>query len=179
MPGQHDRMSRVKMMSSRALAARVKRYHTWPTHHQQTVAEHSARVATLYVEVFGLPRAEVLYRILHHDSGEFFAGDSPFPVKRKYPQLQRGVEEAEAEGLRLLGVFLPDLAAHEVRRVKVADLLEMHEFGVVELSMGNRYAEPIVRDTWTATLDYAQQSMPLEDSARVIEWMSINGVELT
>jgi 5'-deoxynucleotidase YfbR-like HD superfamily hydrolase len=172
-------LTRDGMMTSRALAARVKRYHTWPTHHQQTVAEHCARVGTLYVEVFGLPRAEVLYRILHHDSGEFFAGDPPFPVKRKYPQMQRGHAEAEAEGLRTLGVELPDLAAHEVRRVKVADLLEMHEFGVVELSMGNRYAEPIVRDTWTATQSYARENLPREDVVKINDWMAINGVELT
>lgn len=173
------RLTREDMMSSRALAARVKRYHTWPVLHTQTVAEHSARVGTLYVEVFGLPRAEVLYHILHHDSGEFYAGDPPFPVKRKFPSLQRGHAEAEAEGYRVLDVMLPDLAAFEARRVKVADLLEMHEFGVVEMTMGNRYAEPIVRDTYAAAQDYADKNMPHEDFVRVATWMNTNGVRLT
>lgn len=169
---------RGDVMSSRALAARVKRYHTWPVHHQQTVAEHSARVATIYVEMFGLPRAEVLYYVLHHDSGEFYAGDPPFPVKRKFPHLQRGHAEAEAEGYRVLDVVLPDLAAFEMRRAKVADLAEMHEFGVVELTMGNKYAEPIVRDTWHAVQDFAKAEFKSDDIVRVANWMKNNGWEI-
>jgi 5'-deoxynucleotidase YfbR-like HD superfamily hydrolase len=175
MQEQLEKMTRAQMMTSRALAARVKRYHSWPTHHQQTVGEHSARVATIYVEVFGLPRAEVLYRILHHDSGELFAGDPPFPVKQKYPHYKRGHSDAEEEGLRQLSVELPELAEWELWRVKVADLLEMHEFGVVEMDMGNRYAEPIVCDTRQAARTTAHDKLQPDDFSATDRWLNKYG----
>jgi 5'-deoxynucleotidase YfbR-like HD superfamily hydrolase len=174
-----DQLSRDNVMTSRALAARVRRYHTWPVLHVQTVAEHSARVATLYVEIFGLPRAEVLYYILHHDSGEFTAGDPPFPVKKNFPDLKKGHDCAEAWGLSRLGVLLPDLAVWEKHRVKVADLLEMHEFGVVELTMGNQYADPIVRDTLFAALKVAHETLEPDAAQAVRRWTQTNGVELS
>ena len=170
-------MLRDDVMSSRQLAGRVRRYHTWPVLHRQTVGEHSARVATLYVELFGLPRAEVLYHVLHHDSGELTAGDPPFPVKKLHPLYKEGHAAAEADGLRSLGVELPDLASFEQHRVKVCDLLEMHEFGAAELTMGNKYAEPIVRDTWDAVQKYADTSLNHEDSMKVGTWMRDNGVK--
>lgn len=173
---QHrELMFREDMMSSRQLAGRVKRYHTWPVHHLQTVGEHSARVATLYVELFGIPRAEVLYYILHHDSGEFSAGDPPFPVKQIFPEYKRGHVAAEKMGLDKLGVELPDLAQFETNRVKVADLAEMHEFGVVEMTMGNKYAEPIVRDTWVAVHEAADRGLEPDFAQTVRRWMNANG----
>ena len=172
-------LTRQTMLTSRALAARVRRYHTWPVLHTQTVGEHSARVGTIYVEIFGLPRAEVLYYILHHDSGELHAGDLPYPIKVKYPALRESYEQAETEGFYRLKVYLPELAPHEERRIKIADLAEMHEFGVVEYNMGNKYAEPIVRDTWKAVHDLARDTLDHDAGQLTVKWMSENGWEMT
>jgi 5'-deoxynucleotidase YfbR-like HD superfamily hydrolase len=140
--------------------------------HPQTVGEHSARVATLYVEIFGLPRAEVLYYILHHDSGELTAGDTPFPAKQLSPGFKKEYEKVEALGYERLGVVLPDLADWEFRRVKVADLMEMWETGWHEMRLGNGYARPIVDDTAEAAFNVVSA----EDAPKLNEWFQINGV---
>ena len=152
---------RDKIYSSGALAGRLKRYHGWPTLRTQTVGEHSARVANIYVEIFGLPRAEVLYYALNHDAGELFAGDIPFGGKDKVPGLRAAINEAEAEGLKLLSITLPELTAEETRRVKIADLLEMWEFGHLEELMGNRLAAPITDATRTSAIVNAKGDYPL------------------
>jgi 5'-deoxynucleotidase YfbR-like HD superfamily hydrolase len=150
-------MNRDQVYSSRALAGLVKRYSTWPMLRQQTVAEHCWRVACIYVEIFGLPRAQVLYFCLHHDSGELWAGDLPFLIKKSNPILHQAMIEAEANGLMKLDIKLPDLTDLEKVRVKLADLLEMHETGMIEFKMGNKFAEPIVKDTLEAARSLAME----------------------
>ncbi len=150
MPGLRDRIYR-----SQALAGRTKRYACWPTLHNQTVGEHSARVANIYVDIFGLPRAEVLYYALNHDAGELFAGDIPFGGKDAVPGLRVAANTAEAIGLELLAIQLPKLTDEEYARVKVADLLEIHEMGRLEELMGNRLAQPITEATLKAALQKA------------------------
>jgi Predicted hydrolases of HD superfamily len=125
----------------------VKRYHAWPTTTQQTVAHHSWRVATLLVEIFGMPRAEVLYFALWHDGGELFAGDVPYQVKVSVPGMSEMMDAAERRGLEMLGIQLPELIPMERAQVKIADIMEMHEFGQMEVTMGNQYGKPVMYDT--------------------------------
>lgn len=150
-------MRREAIHRSVLLAGRTTRYHTWPMIHKPSVAEHCWRVATLYVEVFGLPRAEVLYYCLHHDSGEQLAGDIPFLAKDVVPGLREFHGEAEEEGLRRLGVTLPELTEDERIKVKICDLLEMHEVGKLEVNMGNQCARCIASDTLALALEVAQK----------------------
>jgi 5'-deoxynucleotidase YfbR-like HD superfamily hydrolase len=140
-------MLREEIYKSRYLAGQVKRYSTWPTIRQPTVAEHCWRVCCIYVELFDLPRACVFYYMLHHDSGEMWAGDIPFMVKDQTPGLRDAMNSSEAEGLRKLDLVLPDLHPLEKVKVKISDILEMCEFGMAEWNMGNRYAIPIAIDT--------------------------------
>jgi 5'-deoxynucleotidase YfbR-like HD superfamily hydrolase len=135
--GQAPKHSHV--MRSIAMAGRVKRYHTWPTLQEQSVAAHSWRVATIYIQLFGLPRAEVLEYLLFHDCGELFAGDTPFYVKRCRPGLKTASDEASEHGLAVLGIALPELTSVEKGQVRCADLLEMYEMGAIESRMGNFY----------------------------------------
>jgi 5'-deoxynucleotidase YfbR-like HD superfamily hydrolase len=148
-------VTREQVYTATALAGGVKRYSTWPTITQQTVSQHCWRVACLYVEIFGMPRAEVLYYCLHHDSGELWAGDIPFMVKDKTPGLREASQKAEQEGFQRLGITLPELTDEEKAQVKIIDILEMHEFGCHELKLGNTYAQPIINDTREAALDLA------------------------
>jgi 5'-deoxynucleotidase YfbR-like HD superfamily hydrolase len=165
-------MNRDKVYASRALAGRIKRYSTWPMLHQQTVGEHSARVANLFVEIFGMPRPEVLYYCLNHDAGELWAGDLPFGVKQHVPGLKEAMRVAEAIGLKKLDIMLPDLTELECAQVKVCDLLEMFECGIIEMNMGNKYAEPIKHDTM-----YAAQKIANDHcfSEKVNKWLIRNG----
>jgi 5'-deoxynucleotidase YfbR-like HD superfamily hydrolase len=164
-------MIREHIYTSSYLAGLVKRYSTWPMIRQQTVAEHCWRVAGIYVELFTLPRAEVLYYCLHHDSGELWAGDLPFLIKKSNPMLQSAMIEAETNGLRMLGIELPDITDYERTRVKIADLLEMHETGLIEYNMGNKFAEPIIKDTLKAAIELAGDH---KVNAQIARWVSQN-----
>jgi 5'-deoxynucleotidase YfbR-like HD superfamily hydrolase len=140
-------VNREQMKRSVYLAGKVTRYHAWPTLNIQTIADHSWRVATLVVEVFGMPRAEVFIYALYHDCGEMFSGDLPFMVKTAVPGLADAMKTAEAYGLDQLGVKLPELSPLERAQVKIADLLEMHEFGALEVEMGNQFGAAVRDDT--------------------------------
>ena len=131
-------------------AGRVRRYHTWAVHHQQTVGEHSWQVARVYTAIFGVPTAEVAHYVAHHDSAELIVGDPPFPVKATTPALKAAYDSLEWIAVQELGLKLPQLDERERRRVKVCDLVEMMEFGMCELEMGNRHAAAIVRNTGAA-----------------------------
>lgn len=165
-------MNREQIYRNAYLAGKVKRYHTWSMIQQQTVAEHCWRVATLFVEIFGLPRAEILYYCLHHDSGELWAGDIPFGIKKLVPDLKTTMAYAEETGLIQLGIHLPELTKEELTQVKICDLLEMHETGKHEVTLGNMYAEPIMHDTMNAALTLARESCM---SHHVEEWLVKEG----
>jgi 5'-deoxynucleotidase YfbR-like HD superfamily hydrolase len=164
--GEEKEVRRDDVLSSRAMAVRVKRYHTWRTIQTQTVGEHCCRVAQIYCELWGLPRAEVLYYALHHDSGELLSGDVPFLAKSESAQLKEGCRAVEKKGLERLRVELPLLTMDEQRRMKIADLMEMYEFGHVDWTMGNAYAEPIERDTMSEAILVAT----VEEIEVIREW---------
>jgi 5'-deoxynucleotidase YfbR-like HD superfamily hydrolase len=139
---------------------------------EQTVGHHCWRVACIFVEIFGLPRAEVLYYCLHHDSGEQYAGDIPFGVKKLVPGLKQAMDKAESIGLKHLDLKLPKLTEEERIQVKICDLLEMHETGEHELNMGNKYAFPIIHDTMYEAQRLAKESCM---SDHVNDWLSKRG----
>ena len=165
-------INRHEIYHSPYLAGCVKRYSTWPMIREQTVGQHCWRVASIYVEIFGLPRAEVLYYCLHHDSGELWAGDIPFGVKLQVTGLKESMDNAEAIGLRMLGIKLPELTQEESIMVKISDLLEMHETGEHEMNLGNKYAEAVVLDTMRAAQKLADESCMIE---RVNKWLRDRG----
>jgi hypothetical protein len=165
-------ITREQVYMSRHLAGRVKRYHTWMMLNEQTVAEHCWNVASIFVEIFGMPSAEVLYFCLHHDSGELWAGDLPFGIKQKTNGLGEKMKEVEAIGLQMLEIKLPELTSIEYIQVKICDLLEMNETGRLELNLGNSYAEPIIRDTLKAAQGLAAEHGL---STLVNNWLLKNG----
>jgi 5'-deoxynucleotidase YfbR-like HD superfamily hydrolase len=136
-------MEHDKMMANRGLASRIKRYHTIPTIHQETVGEHSHRVCTLYLQLFGTPRVEILEYILYHDMGELSAGDLPFNAKRDVPEMKHFMDRAEEVGLRRLNIQIPYLNVEEHARVKLCDMLQMLEFARIEIAMGNQFARSV------------------------------------
>lgn len=146
-----------------AMAGRVQRWHTWATIAKQSVGEHCWRVATIYCQVFGIPRGAVLYVILHHDSGELTSGDVPFGSKR-LPGVREAVNVAEREGYRRQGLVLPPLEPEESVRLKLCDLLEMMEFSTIEVLMGNRFCEGPLRSCARA-IAALLESHPAEASA--------------
>ena len=143
-------VSHDEVIRSVAMAGRVSRYSTWPTIRQQSVGEHTHRVCMLYLKLFGIPRAEVLVYILQHDLGELFAGDAPFYAKRRVPALKEASDLAEKEGLKHLGLIQPKITEEEWKQFKIADLLEMYEFGQIEYRMGNQYGDIVSQNIMKA-----------------------------
>lgn len=132
------------MRKNLGLAGRVKRFHTHPCLNEQSIAEHSHRIATLYIELFGLPRAEVLAYILWHDLGEWYSGDTPFTAKRENQDLKDAVNSAEKKGLETLGITMPELKNDEWARFKICDMLEMEETSLFEYFQGNKFATAVI-----------------------------------
>lgn len=161
-------MTREEVYATRPLANRVKRYACWPTIYQQTVGEHSCRVAQIYVEIFGLPRAEVLYYAIWHDGGEQTAGDPPFPIKTIVPEYKAAHAAAERIGFIRLGLELPELTPLEKVRLRICDLLEMWEFGSIEVKLGNQYGAPVAQ----ATLASARTCATETDLEQLDNWVN-------
>lgn len=151
-------MNRLSITTSQRLAGSVLRYHTWPTLQQQTVADHSFHVLRIYAAMFGPPPEEVTWYILWHDLGEIATGDIPFPVKSQNWELKDTLDNLERDACESMGKPETGLLTDHTqrRRIKICDLIEMHEFGRVEVAMGNTLAQPVVDDTYQAALDMAE-----------------------
>jgi 5'-deoxynucleotidase YfbR-like HD superfamily hydrolase len=116
---------------------RVHRWSVVNTTRQQTVAEHSHRVAVIAKYLAGkmemagrtVPLVDVLWYAISHDESEALSGDIPTPMKRMVP----GIADEED---RMAPPPRVDLIASLV--VKTADILEAALFLSEELHMGNR-----------------------------------------
>lgn len=145
-------MTRDDVMTSPRMAGMVRRYHTFPTIQTQTVAEHSWRVAMIYIEIIGNAEAHIYQYILEHDLPELHTGDIPFHVKNRYPEIRDVLKmpEQHAKEALTLNTFL--LTPLQKDCIKLCDLLEMFEFGLVERALGSKFAEPIITATkWEAS----------------------------
>lgn len=138
------RFTRNAVCKDSRMAGLVRRYHTWPVHHTQTVAEHTWQVMRLWCETFGNPRSEVWYYLLIHDLGEVTTGDLPYPIKLNNPKLKAEMDRLELDALNNMG--FPDprrvLTEEEYAQFKFCDLLECAEYAQREVRMGNRFCEP-------------------------------------
>lgn len=124
----------------------VERYHTWPTHRTQTVAEHTWQVLRIWDRLFGPPDERDFRYIMYHDSGELWTGDLPFPVKRRYPALAGIVDDIEDQALQAMRVDYREPNPGWKTKMKLCDMIEMWETGRHEVALGNSYARPIVSD---------------------------------
>lgn len=119
------------------------RYHSWATHRKQSNGEHSAQIARILLTVWpDCPRRMIVHCITH-DIGEM-AGDVQYPYKKRVPGLKENMDAAEqlvrSEMRRVFGLP-PDLQLtdYEQRVFKFCEFLEMWEFGLREVNMGNAY----------------------------------------
>jgi hypothetical protein len=126
-------------------AGGVERYHTWPMIHKQRVDAHSWQVMRLYRELFGWARPAVWEFMLLHDVAEIQVGDVPSYIKFNDEPLKAALGRAEIEAMDRAGVKLPELTELEFAQFKLCDILDRWEYALVEFTMGNRHAEPIMR----------------------------------
>lgn len=170
-------MDRNSIVSSPRMAGGVLRYHTWPTLQQQTVADHTFHVLRIYMALWGSPSSAVTEYIIRHDLGEIGTGDLPFPVKRENHKLKTIMDDLEGRTLESMGYDeAVVLDSDTLRRIKICDLLEMYEFGIIERSMGNRLATPIINDTFVGVLSLLSDD---SERARVHTYLESSVGELT
>jgi 5'-deoxynucleotidase YfbR-like HD superfamily hydrolase len=124
-------------------------------------------VALIYETIFGQPTAEVERYIRLHDVAELVVGDPPFPIKAQNPDLKAVYDRIEPDALKRMGLTLPELDVCERNRVKIADLLEMFTYGLVEVEMGNRLAQAVVDRTSDAALRLAEGKLTGDDHRAV------------
>lgn len=142
-------------------AGLIQRYHMWPVLRRQTVAEHTWHLMRIYRELFGTPPVNVWEYILYHDVDEMGTGDVPYQVKRSNPQLADLLREAGERWMDRVGLPHTLLAEAQREKVKLADLIEMAEYGVDEYMSGNRLAWPIVLSTFEDVCRRTRQSTKL------------------
>lgn len=126
----------------------VTRYHTWPRIKEQTVAEHSWNVQRILLSIYPEAPRHLIVHAMVHDLGEVYTGDIPFPVKLRNPELKKIMDDMETSAhLRMCftwGVPAPiQLSELDKKIFKCADYIEMWEWAMDELSLGNRMAEPV------------------------------------
>lgn len=143
-------------------AGLVKRYHTWETLMVQSVAEHSWQVMRILLAIYpGAPR-HMLIHCMTHDIGETVAGDMPFPIKLLYPELRRVCDESEFMAHTTMSnmwnvpypVTLSDL---EKSIFKLAEFMEMWEYGLHEVELGNHIAKLICTRTQPGIVKYLKE----------------------
>lgn len=128
----------------------VRRYHTWAVHRDQSVGEHTWQVLRLLLTVWPDAPRNVIIHTLMHDAGEM-SGDIQYPFKVMFTELRAGSDKAEeyvkAQQRKVFGA--PE-AKHpptqfEKTVIKLCDNLEMWEFGMREVNMGNLYGRIVVQ----------------------------------
>lgn len=131
----------ARQLSGVERSARVKRYHTEPTLHTQTVGEHTYGVMWLVLLIEPGASRELLVAALGHDTPEFASGDVPGPSKRD-PVVKAAFDAVEAATMERLQLETPLLTDYEAKVLKLADNLEGLMFCVSELRRGNRDITP-------------------------------------
>lgn len=126
-------------------AFQIRRYHTWGVHRQQSVGEHTAQVMRIMVTIDAeLSSQKLLTYALLHDVGEM-AGDVPWPGKRRFPEVKSSMDKAEEHVRSEMTAHwgqprLPALTAVERHFFKMCESIEMWEYALQEVNLGNRYA---------------------------------------
>jgi 5'-deoxynucleotidase YfbR-like HD superfamily hydrolase len=126
------------------LAGQIKRYHNWPTIGTQTIAEHTWNMLRIYMCVTESINPAVVYFITFHDIGEHESGDMPYPIKKNNPDLKEIMDRIEWESLarqfEYWGNTLSMAISKEDRQfVKQIEMMEMAEFGMDQLCLGNNH----------------------------------------
>lgn len=138
-------------------ALQVTRYHTWPRLREQSVGEHSMQVMRILLAIWPDCSRELLMHCLVHDIGETVSGDPPYPVKRDNPVLKAECDRIERSAHLSMcipwGLPAPQALTEVERAVfKLAEFIEMWEWGLHEIRLGNDYAV-LVRDRCREAMD--------------------------
>lgn len=135
----------------------VKRFHTWPTIGDQTVAAHTWGVLAIILAIEPNASGALLRRAIYHDLAEYDTGDVPSSAKWASMELKKMMDKVE-DHFNHLHNFPGDETLTDLEKdiLKMADLMEMLWFCYEQYMIGNRglivvYArvvEAIAKRTW-------------------------------
>lgn len=168
-------MQDTAILTNPYFAGRIKRYHAWPTLYTQVIGEHTWQVMRIWFAIWGPMPPEVSTHLLFHDAPELSSGDIPFIAKRDAPAIRAPLDQLEALGCERMGIPNPNevgLKGMDRVRFKVCDNIEMLEFALVEMAMGNNLAQPIVNNCFTALREKQIPELGIEDVVKVGEYIA-------
>jgi 5'-deoxynucleotidase YfbR-like HD superfamily hydrolase len=127
------------------LSGQIQRYHTWPTIGKQTIAEHCWQIMRIYCSVVDKLDPHMVMHAMFHDIGETFTGDLPYPVKSENHDLKNQLdyleEKSRLQQLEYWNAFKQIFLSEEDRILfKQIELVEMAEFGMDQMCLGNNHA---------------------------------------
>lgn len=157
------------------LAGEVIRYHTWPHIRQQSVGEHSWQVCRILLAIAPEHCGVLLPHAVVHDIGEIGTGDVPYPVKANNAELGRMFDELEhATADEICAMWMLPTPIREWDKTlrwtfKLAEFIEMWEWGLEELYRGNEFARKVA-DRCIAVVDrmiLASEDMAVSQRATI------------
>ena len=139
------------------LGGSVKRFHTWRTVGEQTVAAHSWGVLAIILAIEPEASAALLRRAVYHDLAEYDTGDIPSTAKWASPELKTLLDRLEDRFNHIYN-FPGDETLTPVERdiLKLADWIEMLWYSYEQAMLGNsamkvvyvRVCEAISKRAW-------------------------------
>lgn len=165
-------------------ASHVTRYHSVPTLHRTSIAEHTFNVLNLVLFLTkGEAGPDLIKAALHHDIAEITTGDIPAPVKRN-SAIKYHLNEIELEVHHEYDFLHPenDLEEHDRQILKLADCYEGLFYTMEEYDMGNRLIQ-LVLMRWVAYI--GELNFPDEIAGQVLslarhikEWLEARSIIL-
>lgn len=145
-------------------AGKISRYHTWERIRDQSVGEHTWQVMRIILALHPEASPQLLRYAMFHDVGERVTGDVPFPVKREHPEVKTAFDSMEGEAqLRMVpwGVIAGVVLTVEERNLlKLAEFIEMMEWGLDEMALGNKNARIIFTRCLAQAQQYTRNPLP-------------------
>jgi 5'-deoxynucleotidase YfbR-like HD superfamily hydrolase len=126
----------------------IERYHAQTHVSRQTVGEHTWQVLRILTTIWpDIPKHVLIYAI-YHDIAEGVTGDAPYTLKLGDARIKKLMDESEniayAEIQKHWNIpDLPSLSDDEKKIFKACELIEMAEYAMYEMNLGNKYAKVV------------------------------------
>ena len=145
------------------VALQLTRYHSWPRLRDQSNGEHSAQIMRILLTVWPDCPRRMLVHAVTHDMGEM-AGDVQYPYKLNNPALKSIMDQLEGSVIERMGetIGVPpevNLSPYEQRVFKLCEFVEMFEYGLHEMGLGNKYGRIIAMRCLTAASEIMETMM--------------------
>ena len=156
------------------ILSHIKRYSTFNTISNESVAEHSFNVAAILFhlhEKYSFDLGESIQMAIVHDMPEMELNDVPRLIKEKYPLLREALKLCEdrvveklPKGVRMCIRSYEARDTVEADMVKFADVIQCEQFARTEVNLGNTgYMQEVLE---ASSARAAQYELELQDYER-------------